>query len=199
MDMDGLRAGTSPQRGVTLVELMVTLTVMSLVLALGVPAFSRLIASNRLASQTNELVGGLNLARSEAVRRAQSVALRSHAATQEYGGGWAVFTDGDGNGEAASSVTVRDGTVLRDLNITPDGVSVKRVTRSGSAGAYTYTEADTSMADRMYIVFNARGGNQAGRAAFFKVCDIHTSAVRGRIVQVSVVGRVSLDSSDEAC
>lgn len=199
MDIDGAGGRRARQRGVTLVELMVTLTVMALTLALGVPAFSRLIASNRLAAQTNELVGALNLARSEAVRRAQPVALRSGIGTQEYGVGWTIFTDADGDGAVPPTPTAQDGTVLREVNITPDGTSVKRVTRSGTAGAYTYTEADTAMADRMYIVFNSRGGNQRGSAAFFKVCDITNHAVRGRIVQVSVVGRVSLDSTDEAC
>ena len=190
--------------GVTLIELLVTVTVLAIVLGLGVPSFSRLIASNRIASQTNEFTGALQLARSEAVRRGLGVALRTDNSTDNFAAEWKVFTNSDNSGSASSYVTtVTDqGMLIREGgagNTSTAGTTatIKRVTRSGSVGAYTY--ATSTAADRVFLVFNSRGATLAGGAAFFKVCDAATTSVKGRIVQVSTVGKVSLDSSNESC
>jgi type IV fimbrial biogenesis protein FimT len=55
--------------GFTLVELMIVLVVSAIVLGIGVPAFADFIATNRMAASVNDLVSGLHLARSEAVKR----------------------------------------------------------------------------------------------------------------------------------
>lgn len=56
-------------RGFTLIELMVTIAVLAITLTIAAPSFQGLINSNRLVSQSNELVASLQLARSEAIRR----------------------------------------------------------------------------------------------------------------------------------
>jgi type IV fimbrial biogenesis protein FimT len=62
-------------RGFTLIELMITIFIGALLLAIAVPSFQSTIASNRLATQTNDLVGALNYARSEAITRNTRVRL----------------------------------------------------------------------------------------------------------------------------
>lgn len=57
-----------PAAGFTLVELMITLAVAAVVMAIAVPNFTGLVNSTRLTTQANELVTGLQLARSEAIR-----------------------------------------------------------------------------------------------------------------------------------
>lgn len=57
------------QRGFTLIELMVTLFLGAILVGVAVPAFKGVIASNRLVTQTNELVGAMTIARSEAITR----------------------------------------------------------------------------------------------------------------------------------
>ena len=57
------------EKGFTLVELLITIVVISVLLATGVPAFLDFIKNNRLTAQTNELVSAIQLARSEAVKR----------------------------------------------------------------------------------------------------------------------------------
>lgn len=181
----------APQRGFTLIELMVTVTVAAVLLGIAAPSFSRLIANNRLATQTNEFVGGLNLARSEAVRQGQGVSIRSDSAGIDFGTGWKVYKDV--NSAGAAPATSAD--VIRHAT-TPSGrTSLRRVTLASGV----YTDATTSLTDRMYVAFNARGGNNAGGSAYFRVCDATNSALRGRIVQVSAVGRVSLASSNAIC
>ena len=56
------------QRGLTLVELMVTLAVAIVLLAVGMPMFSSMVDNNRAATEANALSFALQLARSEAVK-----------------------------------------------------------------------------------------------------------------------------------
>ena len=59
--------------GFTLIELLITLTIAAILLSIGVPSFQYVIQSNRVSTQTNELVTALSVARTEAVRRNLSV------------------------------------------------------------------------------------------------------------------------------
>ncbi len=93
--------------GFTLIELMITLAVAAVLLVLAVPSFRETIAENRLTVANNELVGALNLARLEAVKRGVPVAACASAdgATCTidiyWEVGWIVFTDATGTaGEA---------------------------------------------------------------------------------------------------
>lgn len=94
----------SKQTGLTLVELMVTLAVAIILIAVGMPLFSGVVANNRAVAQANTFVAAFKLARSEAVKRATEVsvcAIADPAADPVVCGGnsdWAngllVFTDG---------------------------------------------------------------------------------------------------------
>jgi type IV fimbrial biogenesis protein FimT len=94
-------------RGLTLVELMVTMAAAIILLAVGMPLFTGVVANNRAAAQANALVTALNLARSEAVGRGTTVSLR-HAdtdadsdadTTADWEDGWQVFVDEDADGQ----------------------------------------------------------------------------------------------------
>lgn len=61
------------QKGVTLVELMVTVAVLAIVLTIAVPSFSGIIAANRLTGPANEALSALHFARSEAIRLNRSI------------------------------------------------------------------------------------------------------------------------------
>lgn len=54
--------------GFTLVELMITVAVVAILMAIATPSFTSIINSNRLASAANEMVATLQTARMEAVR-----------------------------------------------------------------------------------------------------------------------------------
>lgn len=63
------------ERGVTLIELLVALTVLAILLAIAVPSFTSVVNGNRLTSNANELVAAISYGRIEALRRSQHVVL----------------------------------------------------------------------------------------------------------------------------
>ena len=63
----------SRRTGFTLIELVVTVALLSILLALGVPAFTDLIVSTKLTSATNTLIGHLQFARAEAIKRGRGL------------------------------------------------------------------------------------------------------------------------------
>ena len=56
-------------------ELLTTVVLAGIVVALAIPSYSRFVASSRVTDQTYELVGALNFARSEAIRRNATLTL----------------------------------------------------------------------------------------------------------------------------
>lgn len=91
------------QQGVTLVELLMVLVIGAILLGIGVPGYGYFLGKSRLAGVTNELVGALNLARSEAIKRGVRVTLCKTAAADAadpscdsgagWQQGWLVFID----------------------------------------------------------------------------------------------------------
>ncbi len=111
------------QRGFTLVELMITLAVGALLLAVGVPETVSFLMSNRLTTQTNDILVKASLARSEAMKRSSPVVVctSSDGATcsdsLDWEGGWIAFIDGDNNNSANGSPGLAPTDVI--FSITP--------------------------------------------------------------------------------
>ncbi len=99
-----------PQRGFTLVELMVTVAVVAILAAIAFPSFESTMRSNRVATTTNELISSISLTRSEAMRNPNGAALctsrTGEACDGEWSDGWLVWIDTDGDGELDSGERV---------------------------------------------------------------------------------------------
>lgn len=80
-------------KGFTLIELMITIAIMGIVIGIGFPSFQSMIVNSRLTTQSNNLVGALNIARSESVKRGKFVVVKK--VTTSWQGGWEVFVDDD--------------------------------------------------------------------------------------------------------
>lgn len=71
--------------GFTLIELIVTLVVAAIIIAVGIPGMSNLMANNRATAHTDSLITALSFARSESVKRGISVSLCAKNAAEEGG------------------------------------------------------------------------------------------------------------------
>lgn len=98
-------------RGFSLIELLITMAVAAVLLAIAVPSLAAMIRNNRLAAGANELVAALQLARAEAVKRGRPVTLCSSndgSACVNATSGWAarqwlVFQDAASSGNPVTS------------------------------------------------------------------------------------------------
>ncbi|MDN3521491.1 GspH/FimT family pseudopilin [Halomonas ramblicola] len=94
--MEPTAGKTKKDSGFTLIELLVTLAVAVILATVAVPNFQGLIARNQLVADHNEILTGLNYARSEAVK--QRDAVTAVLASDADGAGWTLEVwDGDGS------------------------------------------------------------------------------------------------------
>jgi type IV fimbrial biogenesis protein FimT len=78
----------SSERGFTLIELMVTLSVAAILLAIAVPSYSSSRLNSQLRASANDLIGSINLARSEAIKGGATVTLCASSDGETCGGAW---------------------------------------------------------------------------------------------------------------
>lgn len=97
--------------GFTLLELMVTLTLLGVVTMIALPSFQQAALSSKLTSYANSFTAGLKLARSEAIKRNATVTMcRSANGTSCAGSGgweqgWIVFNDANANSSVDGTET----------------------------------------------------------------------------------------------
>jgi type IV fimbrial biogenesis protein FimT len=94
--------------GFTVTELVMVMTIIGIITAIGVPSFKYVTASNRISSEINALLGDMQFARSQAIKQGLTVTVcsSSDGATCNTGGagnvwntGWIVFLDSNGDGQ----------------------------------------------------------------------------------------------------
>ena len=98
-------------RGFTLLELMIVVTLAAVVLGIGIPSFREFLRNNKMASVANDLLGGIQTARTEAIKRQlptggiavcpsnnpDSADATCLAASTRNFDGWIAFVDADNN------------------------------------------------------------------------------------------------------
>ena len=105
------RATGTAARGLTLVELAVTLAVVAILISVALPSFTSLIQNNRVLGEVNSFVSDLQYARSEAIKEGipVSVCASSNGSTclgaNTWSSGWIVFPDAAGSGSIAAGVS----------------------------------------------------------------------------------------------
>jgi type IV fimbrial biogenesis protein FimT len=178
---------TTRQRGFTLTETLVTLSVLGGLLAMGVSSISDQLHSLRLAGVSNDVMQQLYLARSEAIKRNKRVALCKSAdgeSCSDEGGweqGWILFEDRNNNGHRESTEPI----LQRLLPLPPQ---------------YKLT-ANSPLA--RYVSYHPLGGTEMASGAFqagtFTLCRISAGPGEGRHIIINAGGRprvekVQLDS-----
>jgi type IV fimbrial biogenesis protein FimT len=92
--------------GFTLLELLITMSIAGILMAVAVPSYQYFTTANRIASEINGLVGDLQFARLEAVREGQMVAVCPSLSpyttcnnTTSWNQGWIVCSDPSGDAQ----------------------------------------------------------------------------------------------------
>jgi type IV fimbrial biogenesis protein FimT len=94
--------------GLTLLEVLTVITIVSILMALGVPSYQYVTSSNRISGEVNSLLGDLQYARAEAIKEGQTVSvcastnLTTCSGTTTWQNGWIVFSDVNGSGAVDS-------------------------------------------------------------------------------------------------
>lgn len=175
--------------GFTLIELIVTLTIAGILLALAGPAMQSFIRNQRLTSHANEIIADLNLARSEAIKRASNVSICKQGGTltspscnsaARWEAGWVVFVDAD-----ADSTIDPGETVLRVHETLAQNVSLSVV---GGVTLNSVSFANTGLTTTM----------TTGQEAALRLCDSR-GASSALTISVNYTGRATTSKSPAPC
>jgi type IV fimbrial biogenesis protein FimT len=164
--------------GFTLLELIITVALVSIVTAIAIPSMRTFGQNDRLTTSINVMIGHLAYARSEAVKRSQQVSLCvSNDATTCTGGnnwedGWIIYIDADASNTFDAS---------------------EEVLRAQQALGKNQTLTPTTFASQ--VTYDYRGF--ATSTGSFQLCDSRTGP-HGKTISISNTGRVRFQD-DSAC
>ena len=164
----GVRGMRRTPRGFTLIELMVTVAVSVILLAIAVPSYIDFMRSNKLSTHVNTFVQALHQARLQARGRGATLCaskgLEKCESTAVWSDGWIIFSDYDANG-----ILNGDDKILRVGEPFPAGFAIK--------------------ADALIVSFGRQGFSvPAGATHSFELCIGRDGKGAGRLVTVNIAG-----------
>ena len=163
-------------RGVTVMELLITISIIAITLSLAIPGYSSLLHKNDIRAASDLLQTTLNVARIEAVKRRQAIRVCPSADSAtcrddgDWSGGWLVFEDVNTNGE-------------------PDAPELVQMIDSLEHGVAIEVSANIGE----YLQFEPTGiaSGNAGFGGEFRICHENSNAY-SRLLGVSAAGQVRL-------
>ena len=165
------RRGRNAGSGFTVIEVLMVTALLGALLALAMPNFTAFITKSRISGITNQFLGDLSYARSEAATRQAEVAIcvSTNQTACESGKSWdkgrIIFVDTNADGAVSAGERVlRVSQAMSDTNVTASGFGAAEVVR-----------------------FRPFGGLRPATAGSFKICP--TSGTEGRSISVASSGR----------
>lgn len=166
-------------KGFTLIELMVTIALVSILMMVAVPSFTAFQRNAELTSFSNTLLASINAARGEAMKRGMQAMVVPTDGTN-WSSGWVVFVDVDRSQtfDAANDISI--------------------ATREAPPSYLSVSANGTAAASPPYIMFNASGYSTTKAGAFgANTYEIKRNDVSGteqlkqtRRVKIASTGRV---------
>ena len=167
----------SQQIGFTLLEMLVTVSITAILLAVGVPSYVTFIDNNRVTSQANDLLYSFNMARSEAIKRGAEVRLVSVAGS-DWSDGWNLVADTNNDSDFDDAADI----LMQWEALNGDGSLAIAATNSPS---------------NTYMAFTSRGGLSPSNASFiFTLEPGDCDAIDSRIIAFEPSGRASVSHGD---
>lgn len=118
------------QRGMTIVEILISLAVLGILLMVALPEFSKWLQNQQLRAATEGMLNGLQIARAEAIKRNAPVQLIVGPGT-----GWTVSDPA--SGAVVQTRAQEEGTMNAAVAVTPGGSTTVTFTPLGGVGANT--------------------------------------------------------------
>jgi type IV fimbrial biogenesis protein FimT len=176
-------AGPGAAAGFSLVELMVTVSLAAILMAVGIPMLRDTLANNRLAGQTNDMIAAMSLARSQAITLNQSVTFCRTSSTEAVA-----------NPTCAGSAGNWQFWLVRTAN----GTIVRRGTLLGPSLVVTSTLTNDQ------VVFTSDGLARTNNVLVtggphLIVCSSHSSVNNQRQVTIGAGSRVSTAKASGGC
>jgi type IV fimbrial biogenesis protein FimT len=152
--------------GITIIELLVSLAVVAILSSIAAPSFISLIQDNRLVTQLNELQASLSFARSEAIKRNNTITTcRSHDGQScegkgDWKKGWLIFVDTDVDSiiDIGETILLQHGPISTNNTITFNRSRIiyngSGITRGGSNGTFTFCDKRGISSARGIVISN---------------------------------------------
>jgi type IV fimbrial biogenesis protein FimT len=177
------RIDRSLDRGVTLIEAMLVVTIIGILLATAIPSFASVLANSRASSAANDLLHAIQLTRSEAMKRGHRVYLAP--VDGHWRNGWTLFVDRNDN---RLFDVATDELILRHDALPASTV----ITNPANPTREPFT--DVGSPERTYVMFDGTGYPRQRNGGFsvgsIAVKDQTGSAVALRTICVASYGRV---------
>ncbi|HNP37135.1 MAG TPA: GspH/FimT family pseudopilin [Woeseiaceae bacterium] len=158
-----MQGSTTAMSAYSLFELLVTLAVASILLAVGVPSFSSVFASNRQHAEINALFHAIHVARKESIMRKRVVSLcpsvdgKQCNPGRDWSSGWLMFDNIDRDeppmvdaGEAL--LTVHEVDPLIQLTANRRGFTLRATHLRATNGTFVVCDRNNRSAPRALVV-----------------------------------------------
>lgn len=183
--------------GFTIIELMITVGILAILVAIAAPNFSNMVRRNAMDKSLEDLYSSLVLARSESLARARPVTVcptrnpndatpLCSAAAADWNTAWIVFVDTNRNGviDAASGNTPADELIAVNIN---ENSGFMTLGFTGTPNRVTYT--NRGLLNTGAGVFTACANSENDKTA------LRISTGAGRVSYTAT----QIDGSDLAC
>lgn len=171
------------QRGFGLLELMATVAIIAILVALAAPGFGTLLQTNTISESTNRFLSGMALARNTAVSRNIDVVMcQLNIAGDACGNdgqwenGWIIWVDVNGNNTFEG-----DEIVSREVPL-PDGYTL-RVSNNQFTNSITYNP------------IGGASGSVGNGAEIFRLCEPSGDVTISRSINLNGIGRAWVNTT----
>lgn len=176
-------------KGFTLLELLITLSIAGILLAIGVPSFTSMMAESRISAQYNSLVGSLYHARSEAIKGAADVTVCPRdmidgtqcGDSSDWRNGWIVFIDEAYIPNEATAI------IENQSNIIAVQPAIAGPNTIASFGSTTNVVSNVTPANYVRYLQNGSSSLTTGSLV---ICDISRGSAKSRALNIVQTGDI---------
>tara|TARA_R110000787_G_scaffold42536_18_gene104614 strand:+ start:427 stop:1005 length:579 start_codon:yes stop_codon:yes gene_type:complete len=183
----------------TLIEMLVTIAIAAILLALAIPSFRESTLNNQRAARVNELVTELNYARTQAVSLRQTVSLCrvANPGTPVCGSGngwedgWVIFVDNNSDGaiDAGEDILRRHGALISAAEQAKPSSQKFTIRGNGTATNGVMTR----------VSFRVAGNVSPNSNGTLAVCDQRNDIAKGRAIVIGTGGRIRTSEGVTTC